>query len=1528
MVDHKSNKSSATHVGNEHSKQKIKAFAHRYTFIAAESIGITTQSIEDMAPCTPLQAGMIARFLESAEHPYCSLFRFELKPEVDLEQLRQAWSETQAAVQLLRARMVALPDGYGQVFLKHDELPWHEETTEDHDIEGISESSWKAWCDGLHDLSGPLWSLRIVKSPNKRLLCLHIFHALYDGNSLPLLLEQVRLRYRGQEVPGNAPTFADVLPYGPLQELPQAKAFWSDILSDVPDKRNFGDQNSDISQAIILTQSIDNIEGLDEMKAFLQVTDNSIFHACWLLALHEHLSNVPPLGIVMSGRALDIPGAGHVVGPLFNTVPSYVSFRQSTTRADLIKACHQRYISALPFQHTPLRDILKWIQRASNHPLFEILFVFQKSDPMTEDIWSEVDSVAAVDYPLSIEVNRSRNGHVTATLAAKSHAFSTEEAEALLSTFSKICKNIYLERNTRLPDDKKGGADGPSVAPTPIQPEASNFDKEYDWTPTMTDIRNIIADLAGIDADAVHPEASIFELGLDSIDAVKLSSRLKHRGINLTVSSIMSHRSLLNMSKSLSTTSDSKTTNLEVSLDQIKEEIMTSLKKAGKLPENTVNVLPPTPLQEAMVAEMIISDYHHYYTIEAFEVEEHVDFWKLLGSWKTVIDTHDILRTTFVEIEDPNLPFSYAQIVHAPSDTDFSVIRVQGGSVDSLVKSIVDEQNHSPFALRAVQTPDKSYILLSIAHALYDGWSLDLLHNDIQKAYFGDRVDRPPYEATVQQILNSSGESHQRFWDVTLKNLEPRQFPKGKHAQGNRSTLHRLERLFDIPSEDIAQFCKTHGVTVQTLTLATWSLALAGFVKSLDVCFGLVLSGRNFADTDEIMFPTMNTVAFRAILHGSRLDMLKYIQSTVGDLAEHQHYPLRKAGSGITAGSLFDTIFIYQKRPSTSHTSPAALYKSVDGQADTGYPLSVEMELLDESMICRLAARDDILGVGDAADILDQISEVFHLILRKPHNPTVEFTDDGITICQSAVFREKSSEQGIVHEISDESEADNTWTELEMKIRGVLSILSGIPQDSIGKDSTLFNLGLDSISAIKVCALLRQQSVILPVTAMLKAGSIRKMAESVEPEVIQLSSDNAEAAINDMLKGLDVEETLSSNGIPADNVERVLPTTSGQTYCLALNAQNPQIFYSSFFYSVENTSRYQLDHAWKKLVAQFPILRTGFIRTGQRDTPFVQIILKETNNPVYWNEAASDPEFLRPKQRPITSGPVSIHAVSVSHGVLINLHIHHALYDAVSLPLMIDSLGQLCMSGDDVPGNELEFSKFIAFQAVYSPVSARKQFWESYLSAVETKNQSNNANGSSCRRQSFFQPGLIKNVESLELVARHNGLSLQSLFMAVYAKVYSQLMRNSHDQQTPTETEDLILGIYLANRSYALEGLSDLVAPTLNMVPLRIRQATAPVIESAHQIQSDLHDISRADHAGVSLTEIMDWTGVKLDVFVNFLRLPESGNSLERVRISPFEPKDVAPDVSGRGCNGDVEILNQDEDLARSYTVSSCFCSL
>lgn len=1512
----------------EYCKQKLKAFVQGNTVNAAERSGISTEDIEAIAPCTPLQEGMIARFLESSQNLYCSSFRFELKPVTNIDKLRQAWSETQADVQLLRLRMAALADGYAQIVLKHDELPWAETTAgNEQELEAVADLEWKMWCNSMQQFIGPLWRLVIVKSSSRSLLCLNIFHALYDGNSLPLLLEQLSLRYHGQKVQRGAPSFMDILPYGPLRVSPNAKEFWEKHLASAPENRIFPSVKDTASDTFSLTRVL-HVSSLREIKTALQVTENAIFHACWLLTLHEHFSRLSSLGIVVSGRALDVPGVESVVGPLFNTIPSYIPLHQLKTKADLIKSCHQYHISALSFQHTPLRNINKWTRRGKNNPLFEILYVFQKehdssNHALSENIWTEVDSgVAPADFPLSLEV-RQTNRSVNVTLAWQSHAVSKDTAKLILSTFESTCKDIRDDYMSTLPETINSPRQFTSSEEIHSQYKIAEFDgtvADFDWTPATIDIRDVVANLAGVDVTTVNPTTSIFELGLDSIDAIKLSSHIKSRGYDLSVSSIMKLQTISKMSETFSTPSTSSRASSQASLLEVQEKITDSLKKASKLPDDAIKVLPLTPLQESMVAEMIASEYQHYYSVEVFEVTEGTDFSKLLTSWKAVIGAHDILRTSFIEIEDLQISSSYAQIVReANHQKEIPIIDLRDRSVEYFVQSLTYDHPHADFAIYGIRKGDSRYIVVGMAHALYDGWSLDLLHSDVERSYYGQGVIRPSYEPILESILNEAGNKSKQFWSATLKGFKPRKFPAGKYPGGDYSTLHRTEVTFGVSSENIKNFCRGHGVTVQALSVTTWTMALASFVETLDVGFGLILSGRSHTNADEVMFPTMNTVVFRSILHGTRLEMLKYIQSSLNVLIEHQHYPLRKVRDGVAAGSMFDTLFIYQKPSSSSSKRP--LYRPISGKADTGYPLSVEMELLSESMICRLAARDDMFGMKDATHILDRVAQFFRLIIAEPEHATVGFTDAGMSIGGCTPFRDNRHDLETTSERKEAFAKQNESqprSDTELKIRQVLSAVSGVPQDDISTDDTLFHLGLDSISAIKVCSLLRKKSINLPVSAMLKAGSIAGMAvvatsEKQGPQQ-DMSTEDTDSKLEQLLKDFDIETLLSLNKISTTEIERTLPVTAGQMYCLARNAQDSRQFYANFYYVIERISKSQLSQAWELLIKQLSILRTVFVNTGFRERPWLQVVLKHIENPVQWYESTQDPEFQHPPSRSITTGPVSLHATEREQGIVINLHIHHALYDAVSLPMLLDCLGQSCSGQENRVNYCTEFGKFIAFQNIFSPSEVRETFWKTYLASSRPRLLPKDEQGlPKNNRIGIYRPGLIENVAAIEGAARRHGISLQSLFMAVYAKIQSELLSHGliadgANGGDSTDTNDLVMGVYLANRSFPLEGLQNMICPTLTMVPLRIANSksspsSSSLIESAHQIQTDLHEISRVEHSGASLLEINDWTGIRVDTFVNFLRVPDSvsdGDSLNantatssNIRFTPLQLRDI-----------------------------------
>lgn len=1503
---------------HRNARQNIEAFGHRNLHPIIENLGITDTDVENIAPCTPLQEGIIYHFLNGGRALYCSSFNFEFHVPYDFSKLESAWSQAQTETQMLRARLSPTSDGYAQVILKNCQLPLFEVTVDsDTEIEGVRESKFKAWTAALGDLSNNLWEVWLISSPNKSMMCLNMFHALYDGNSLSLLLEKVARKYLGvNQITEEEPSFFDTLPIGPLCKGPAAELFWKDHLKDSNQER-VPKSNSTDHPSMVQQVNINAIQPVDRIRKSLNVTEQAVLHASWLLTLERQFRLVPQIGMVVSGRALDIPGVENVIGPLFNTIPSNINFHGLMTWADLVQCCHSYHTSTIPFQHTPLRDIMKWTRRSPKEPLFDSLFVFQRSDNESKqsgkDLWKELDSEADHEYPLAFEVSRNGNVSFTATLAVQDHVMSSEMAQEILANFEQLLFELWQDPTQELPQtivhtDTRQAANQASVD-TPN----GNQNQSFEWTPVASSIRGVIADLAGVDQQSVGAETSIFEVGLDSIDAIKLSSRLKKLGIHLGVSVIMRHRAIREMMEQLASPNHPMQRDGRSSVENLEKDLTEFLRKEEQLPKDVCRILPATPIQEAMVAEMIASDYGHYYNHDVLELEPHVDIVRLVDAWKAIVNANPVLRTSFVEVWDPKIPVSYAQVIHRGGNMDVQLVDLCEISVDALIQNqrtrASSELARQPLLTISVAVDNnKRYLVLSMAHSLYDGWSMDMLHEDVARSYAGNDCQRPPYDEVLGHIIASSGTRASKFWRATLAKFVPAPFPKGQQAGNDAQVIHRNEKVFNLLAGEADEFCKLNGVTMQALCVTCWALVLAGYVGKLDIAFGLVLSGRNTADAQGVMFPTMNTVAMRAILHGSLLEMVKYIQGTLVDMTEHQHFPLRKARPDIGSRRLFDSLFIYQKRHSDSTPKTPALYKSTGGSSAIEFPVCVEMESLAETIACRVACRDNVLGATDCMGLLERVEQVLTSILREPVQQTVEFTDEVMRIRGCSVSNDPSP-NGLVYDHEGSSpQAETEWSSLEIQIRKVLSVVSDIPEGEVNKEATLFQLGLDSISAIKVSSLLKKQSIKLPVSEMLKAGTIEKMALATNRNSTELTSGDISSALERSLVGIDTGSLLQSCDIDSEQVGGILPATAGQSYFLSMNTLNPDVFYPTFYYlASENLDFPLLSEAWDRLTEVMPMLRTAFVPTDLKDLPFLQIVMKSARGSFIWHGELPGQESCEFTRRKIQSVPVALHASPTAKGTALTLQIHHALYDAVSLPKIMETLAAICNTGEAPSlGTQVHLAPYIAFQSIYSPVKVRRHFWEGYLGKRSYEKVPSSQGSSSFKGpiEHWYRPGLVSNMSKIEAIAKRENLSAQAIFLAIYARVHAQ-----HCGDHPPRSNRTAIGLYLANRTYAMEGLPDLIAPTVNIVPLRIddKHGDGTLFEYAHKIQSEINEISRVEHSGVSLEEISDWTGVQLDTCINFMKFPEIAEESDNeagLRIKPASAEDLEELVRKNSTSG------------------------
>ncbi|KAF2813969.1 uncharacterized protein BDZ99DRAFT_410194 [Mytilinidion resinicola] len=1479
-------------------RQTMAAIQHRQRSTVVDALKISSSNVESISPCTPLQEGMIARSLESEQPLYFASFQLHLSNMVDELKLRSAWEKGFASTQILRTCFANTGDGFLQVALRKITLPWEEisisSSTEIDQHLALRKERW--WKENRVVLRKP-FELVLVRSPGRVVLALHIFHALYDGSSLPMLLAAVLKEYPNTGNVSYGPPFQSVLPFGPLRRNEGAQGFWTKKFAAAHYRPFPSLAATTQTKDVVVTRKLKGLEHYETIRRKLQVTHQAIAQACWTAVMQIHVKSAVTLGMVVSGRSIDSEGAENTIGPLFNTIPFHIRIERPDTWATLVTRCHDFNTAAIAFQHTPLRDIMKWNKRTSKEPLFDTLFVYQRADGDSStwahnDLWNLVDDGSTADYPLAFEVDQSQDGSLKLTIVAQGHVLDHSSSSKLLDEFETTLSSLLKDAESLVAGTCGDIFDSSDTAlyplPTDKSPDpSSNPNTDYDWGPQASTIRAEIATLAGIDTAEINERTSIFELGLDSIDAIKLSSRLKRRQIDIPVSSIMRN---LTISKITQQITSEPSNEASVHPDDIQRQLRTLdeiFRKSSHGQQAVDHVLPVTPLQEGMVAEMISSDFTRYFNHDTLKLGGNVDILKLRDAWNNVYQQSPILRTSFMEIDDPALDFSFAQIASRSPALPWNEIELGNEDqitqlIDDIRKTAARSKPTNLFQIHFVKCPGASYLILSLAHALYDGWSLTLLHEDVRRAYFGLYKSRPSYHKVLEQTLNASGPEANTFWQNYLSGAESITFPRNRSPESQSDQQHRLERVSEIPLSQLMSFSKKYGMTLQTIGQTVWSLILASYLHTLEVVFGSILSGRDSELTTNVMFPTMNTVAIRVFLHGSRLELLRDVQDNFARIRQYQHFPLRIAQrfAASPGKAVLDTLFIYQRSPEASLDTQEPLYESVGGLSDVEYPVCTEMEIVENHLIWRCATHDAALDQEGTAELIDRFDMVLKNIMEHPDGPVINIKSNETSICGLPPYEDQAESPSMPHHPEDEKPSDITssaWSPTELSIRDVLSAVSKIPKDEVSKFITMFHLGLDSISAIKVSSLLRKRSVNLSVGDMLRAATVEKMAQLADqgkPDA-PLSTSDTEALISASLEKQNIPALLSQAGVSSDSFEKILPASAGQIYMLCnwVNTRGT-LFYPEFQYRTLPSLKIDiLRRAWDELVARNPLLRTCFFATRDPETPFLQGVLRNVTNSFHDVSNIEEARRTRFIEENSTRQPyVFLFARQSASHWLLTLKIHHALYDGVSLPILIHQLQDLCNSFAAQVPQISAFTKALAINSTKDARETRRSFWTSYLEGASYRHLAQPSSAVSSRVE-VFNPSVIEDVGALESVSRQSGLSIQSLFLAAYGRLYSALLPIASD----LKDEDVVIGIYLANRSHAIEGLSDVAAPIVNLVPLRIKTPQSTSLQdSAAQIQRDLQDIGSLENSAVALWEISTWTGVKIDTFLNFLKLPKA----------------------------------------------------
>jgi amino acid adenylation domain-containing protein len=475
------------------------------------------------------------------------------------------------------------------------------------------------------------------------------------------------------------------------------------------------------------------------------------------------------------------------------------------------------------------------------------------------------------------------------------------------------------------------------------------------WTGIERFVAKSVAEVAHVHPNTVGRNTSIFKLGLDSISAIYLSRKLE--GANeerLEVSQIMRNPTVAALAVMLAESTKLKVDSArQTGAARLKEfadfVLATVLEQLEYAEEDIVKILPCTPLQEAMLS-MKGDSPRNYYNHTVLKLKANPE--RLKSAWESVAKVHDIMRTCFVVTS--HRQHAYAQVVvreHALPWTHHEVDSAKfSGTVEehiSQVSNMIDT-SRPPYAFGLFKSPEHTCLVMSFHHSLYDGLALDLLLEEVQRAYNNpnDLLPRPHFDIYLAYMEGIHHGAADKFWLQKFRGFQPTSFPEltgrsnATRKQLSGMTLKSLTCSKGLDA--INAGCKSLSISLLALGQSSWARLLSAYTGEHDLCFGNVVSGRTIPvdGVEEIIAPCFNTLPVRITLNSgvSTRSVMEKLHDSNTEMMPYQLTPLRRIMAVLkTDGrTLFDTLFILQHAPENSFHE---LWEEVDdrGEMDVGF---------------------------------------------------------------------------------------------------------------------------------------------------------------------------------------------------------------------------------------------------------------------------------------------------------------------------------------------------------------------------------------------------------------------------------------------------------------------------------------------------------------------------------------------------------------------------------------------------------------
>ncbi|MCU0468154.1 MAG: amino acid adenylation domain-containing protein [Arcicella sp.] len=383
-----------------------------------------------------------------------------------------------------------------------------------------------------------------------------------------------------------------------------------------------------------------------------------------------------------------------------------------------------------------------------------------------------------------------------------------------------------------------------------------------------------------------------FKVGGHSLKAIQLVSRIHQRfGVEIKIDEVFKFPVLKDMAELVSLRNESVRQPIPV------------------VEENNEGYL----LSNAQTRLWVLDKFglgSSYHISGCFEIDGKLDYEILNRALQFLIKRHEILRTRFVT--NDNIPYQKVipyNSVNFSVDYHFINSEIEPEFFKNYINKPFDLANDNLMRVCLTESDtEKNYLIFSVHHIIFDGWSFEVFVNELQQCYNQFLLRKPvelpslriqykDYSTWSTQFLNSERASKAKnYWlnklngELPILNLGIKNINVSTNKREGSfviTTIHRplLDKLRNLGGKNSGSiFMKIQAMLV---------ILLHRYGGQEDIIIGSPVSGRGDIDLDNQIGFYVNLLALRSKIDSSQ-DFLSLLSQTVKNTLEaynHQDYP-------------------------------------------------------------------------------------------------------------------------------------------------------------------------------------------------------------------------------------------------------------------------------------------------------------------------------------------------------------------------------------------------------------------------------------------------------------------------------------------------------------------------------------------------------------------------------------------------------------------------------------------------------------